>query len=74
MITLEHVKKNKQVLAYIEQGDIVLNKLVCTYHGLSHVNLVSKRAGEIAQTFSFSKRKIEIGCDFHLNINNFKLL
>lgn len=59
MITLEQVKENKHIMAYIKQSDIVLNKLNYTYHGLSHVNLVAKRAGEIAQTFGFSKRKIE---------------
>ncbi len=59
MITLDQVKKNKQVLAYIEQSDIVLNKLEYTYHGLSHVDLVSKRAGEIAETFGFNTKKVE---------------
>jgi metal-dependent HD superfamily phosphatase/phosphodiesterase len=59
MITLDQVKNNKQILAYIKQSDIILNKLDYTYHGLSHVNVVTKRAGKIAQTFGFSKRKAE---------------
>jgi hypothetical protein len=59
MITFDEVKNNQQVLAYIKQSDIVLNKLEYTYHGINHVNLVAKRAGEIAQTFGLDEREIE---------------
>jgi len=59
MITFEEVKNNKQVLAYIKQSDFVLKKLSYTYHGINHVSLVAKRAGEIADVFNFNKREKE---------------
>ena len=47
MITLEDVKKNEEVCALIKNAQIQLDVLGYTEHSKRHVELVSKRAGDI---------------------------
>ena len=60
MITLNQVKKNPQVLEFINQTEKILADLSFTDHGLRHANLVSKRAGKIAKAVGLSDREIEL--------------
>ena len=60
MITLEDVKNNKEVQALIEGTQRQLNVLGYTEHSTRHISIVSKRAGEILETFGYSEDRIEL--------------
>ncbi len=60
MITLEDVKKNKEVQALIEGTQKQLNVLGFTEHSIRHISIVSKRAADILETFGYSKERIEL--------------
>ena len=47
MITLEEVKKNPQILEFINQTEQAMEALRYTNHGLRHSNVVAERAMEI---------------------------
>ena len=49
MITLAKVKKNKQILEFINKTEAALKKLAYTDHGLRHSAVVSDRALAIAK-------------------------
>ena len=48
MITLEDVKKNPQILEFINQTEEAMTALSYTNHGLRHSNIVAQRATQIA--------------------------
>ena len=60
MITLNDVIKNEEVQALIEGTQRQLNVLGYTEHSTRHIGIVSKRAGEILQTFGYSEDRIEL--------------
>ncbi len=60
MITLEDVKKNPQVLEFIQESDRALDMLGYTEHGLRHSELVSIRAQSVAKDVGLSKRDQEL--------------
>lgn len=60
MITLEQVKKNPQILQFIKKTENALKVLSYTDHGLRHSNIVSERAGEIAQQLGLNKKDQEM--------------
>ncbi len=60
MITLEQVKKNPQILQFIEKTEKSLKALSYTDHGLRHSNVVSKRAREISKDLGLSKKEQEL--------------
>ena len=57
MITLEDVKKNKQVQALVEGSQKQLNVLGYTEHSTRHISIVSKRAGDILRQLRVSGEK-----------------
>lgn len=60
MITLDKVRKNKEILEFINQTERVLRTLGFTDHGLRHANLVAERASEVAQKINLDKTNIEL--------------
>ncbi|MDP2909529.1 MAG: HD domain-containing protein [bacterium] len=60
MITIDKVRKNKEILEFIKQTESVLSALGFTDHGLRHCNLVAQRAKEIAQKLDLNRREIEL--------------
>jgi len=59
MITLNKVKKNKQILEFIEKTENTLKQLAYTDHGLRHSLIVAERALAIAKEMGLSKREQE---------------
>lgn len=55
-ITLEDVKKNKEVEELIQGAQAQLNVLGYTEHSTRHISIVSKRAGEILQVLRILRR------------------
>lgn len=60
MITLEDVKKNPQILEFINQTEQAMEALRYTNHGLRHSNVVSARAMEIAKSIGLEPREGEL--------------
>jgi len=60
MITLDKVRRNKEVLEFIKQTESVLFNLGFTDHGLRHSELVAKRAKEIAEKLNLGKNIAEL--------------
>ncbi|MSU60295.1 MAG: HD domain-containing protein [Candidatus Staskawiczbacteria bacterium] len=60
MITLEDVKKNPQILEFINQTEQAMEALRYTNHGIRHSNLVSQRAMEIAKAVGLDAREGEL--------------
>lgn len=61
MITLEDVKKNEEVHAFVQASQKQLKALGYTEHSNRHIGIVSKRTGEILQKLGFDERTIELG-------------
>jgi len=60
MITLEQVKKNPQIIKFIEKTELALKNLSYTDHGLRHSDLVSQRAKDIAKQLGLDKKEQEM--------------
>lgn len=60
MITLKQVKKNPQILQFIDKTEKALKALSYTDHGLRHSNIVSERARKIAIDFNLSEKDQEL--------------
>jgi hypothetical protein len=60
MISLENIKKNKCLKAFIEQADAQMEAIGYTEHGLRHAQLVSQISNNILEYLSFPKRKCEL--------------
>lgn len=60
MITLDKVRKNKEILEFIKQTESVLSALSYTDHGMRHASLVAERARDIARKVNLSKANIEL--------------
>ncbi len=60
MITLDDVKKNPQILEFINQTEQAMEALRYTNHGLRHSNVVSLRAIQIAKEVGLSERESEL--------------
>lgn len=60
MITFEDIKKNPQLRAYIARTESYMKSIGYTDHGFGHVEVVSRRAREIAQVAGLSKREQEL--------------
>jgi len=72
-ITLEEVKKNKEILEFIHKSRDALAALSFTDHGLSHANFVTERAQEISEAIGLDEREKElaaIACFCH-DMGNF---
>lgn len=60
MITLKDVKKNEQILEFINQTEKAMEALSYTNHGLRHTGVVADRAMKIAKEIGMSPREIEL--------------
>lgn len=60
MIKLEDVKKNPQILEFINQTEVAMEALKYTNHGLRHSNIVADRAMEIAKAIGLDPREGEL--------------
>lgn len=61
MITLEDVKKDEEVQAFINAAQKQLQALGYTEHSYRHIGIVSKRTGEILEKLGYDERTIELG-------------
>ena len=73
MTSLEDVKKNPQILEFINQTEEAMEALSYTNHGLRHSNIVSGRAMQIAKSLGLDKREGELAAiaGFCHDIGNF---
>jgi len=60
MLTLEQVRNNPQILELIKKADLALQAMGLTDHGRRHVDLVTKRAREIAQKIGLTRKEQEL--------------
>ena len=60
MITLEDIKKNIEIKQLILGSQEQLDALGYTEHSFRHIEIVSKRAGEILETLGYEKNRIEL--------------
>lgn len=60
MITLEEVKKNEEVEAFIQGAQKQLDGLGYTEHSHRHISIVSKRAGDILEQLGYPERTVEL--------------
>lgn len=61
MITLEDVKKNEEVEAFVRASQKQLEALGYTEHSYRHIGIVSKRTEEILRKLGYGERTIELG-------------
>ncbi len=59
-ITIEDIKKNKEILTYIAKGNSLLGAMGFTEHGFAHAAKVSKKAGEILTVLAYDARTAEL--------------
>jgi len=60
MLNLAKIKKNNQVLEFINQTEIALKAIQYSEHGLRHSNLVAERARNIAREIGLSENDQEL--------------
>ena len=60
MITLEDIKKNKEIEELIIGSQKQLNALGYTEHSVRHISIVSNRAGKILETLGYPEERIEL--------------
>lgn len=60
MISYKEIRKNKEVLAFIDKGSANLIKLGFTDHSEIHCELVAKKAAYILEELGYDKKDIEI--------------
>lgn len=60
MITLEDVKKNKEVEELVIGSQKQLNALGYTEHSIRHVTIVSNRAAKILEILGYTEERIEL--------------
>ena len=61
MITLEDIKKNKEVQAFVNASQKQLKALGYTEHSNRHIGIVSKRTEEILTKLGYDEHTIELG-------------
>lgn len=60
LITLDDIRKNRNIRTYMERGNDVLCAKGFTEHSFIHAELVAKNAGEILKTLGYSSREQEL--------------
>jgi len=60
LVTLDDVKKNKEVITFLKTAERQLKVQGYTEHSFRHVGLVSKNAGAILKAMDFDERSVEL--------------
>lgn len=60
MVTFHQIKKDPQILTYVEKADEALAALGYTEHNLAHVTKVSDTAGRILAELDYPAREVEL--------------
>ena len=60
MVTFEDVKKNEEVQALIQGAQKQLDELGYTEHSHRHIEIVSRRAGDILEKLGYDKHTVEL--------------
>ncbi len=60
LITLEDIRKNRDIRAYMERGNENLKAKGFTEHSFIHAELVAKNASDILETLGYSEREQEL--------------
>ncbi|HHW49536.1 MAG TPA: HD domain-containing protein [Clostridiaceae bacterium] len=60
LVTLDDVKKNKEVITFLKTAERQLEVQGYTEHSFRHVGLVSKNAGAILKAMDFDERSVEL--------------
>lgn len=60
MVTLEQIKQDREVLCYIEMANVHLGAMGYTDHSFRHVEIVSRKAGEIMTKLALPPRLAEL--------------
>ena len=60
IITINDIKKNKEIVNYINKGNEYLGVLGFTEHGLNHAERVASKAGEILTFLGYDERRAEL--------------
>lgn len=60
MVTLDDIRKNEEVEAFIKGSQKQLDSLGYTEHSHRHISIVSKRAGDILEKLGYPERKVEL--------------
>ena len=59
-MTYQEIRKNKEVLAFLEKGNANLGVLGFTDHSQVHCTMVAERAAYILETFGYGEHEIEL--------------
>ena len=70
----EVIKKNREVLAFLEKGNENLGVLGYTDHSVAHCALVAERAGDILKTLGYGEKEIELARQLAQKSYNEKIL
>lgn len=60
LITLDDLRKDPAIQAYIKQADIYLGNIGYTEHGTRHANIVAERAFQIMKELGYPQREAEL--------------
>ena len=60
MVTLKDVQENEEIKELVVGSQKQLDVLGYTEHSIRHVNIVSKRAGQILKDLGYNERKVEL--------------
>lgn len=60
MLTYKEIKKNEEVLAFLEKGNANLGVLGFTDHSKAHCTMVAERAATILKDFGYGEHEIEL--------------
>ena len=60
MITLEDVKNNEEVQAFVQASQKQIKAIGYTEHSYRHLGIVSKRAGDILRDLGYDERTVEL--------------
>lgn len=60
MLSLEELKKDEEIQILIKKADKQMEEIGYTEHGVRHITITSKIAGEILEAFGYSEREIEL--------------
>lgn len=60
MVTLKDIQENEEIRELVVGAQKQLDVLGYTEHSIRHVNIVSKRAGQILKDLGYDERKVEL--------------